>query len=234
MKEILIEKKHQKLLIIQRNELQSSLQQKFRKFFGRYLFTNFFVNFFNSIDRIEKKLNSTFESEFIEIKNFLPKDASRILDIGSGLGLINIYIDDFYNKKVNFTLLDRNRLSKKIEYGFSKEGESYNNLDLTKDILSTNGIDKDRIKCVDIDQPFSLQDNYDIVISLVSMGYHYPVENYVNLLKKHTSDKTIFIFDIASEFVEFNDLKKIFKYVEIIKMYQKKHYQVRICCKEII
>ena len=107
--------------------------------------------------------------------------------------------NELYKLTKKLGIYDKNWLMK-ASYS-PPNGESYNNLDLTKDILSTNGIDKDRIKCVDIDQPFSLQDNYDIVISLVSMGYHYPVENYVNLLKKHTSDKTIFIFDIASEFV---------------------------------
>jgi len=42
-----INKRHQKLLLLQRINLISEKQRIIRKKFGRFLFTNLFVNFFN-------------------------------------------------------------------------------------------------------------------------------------------------------------------------------------------
>ena len=50
-----INKRHQKLLLLQRIDLISEKQRTFRKKFGRYLFTNFFVNFFISQKEIENR-----------------------------------------------------------------------------------------------------------------------------------------------------------------------------------
>jgi len=94
-----INKRHQKLLLLQRIDLISEKQRTIRKKFGRYLFTNFFVNFFISQKEIENKINDEFLKEFNSIKNYLPKNSKNILDIGCGLGVINIYLNDYYSKK---------------------------------------------------------------------------------------------------------------------------------------
>ena len=60
-----INKRHQKLLLLQRIDLISEKQRTIRKKFGRFLFTNFFVNFFNSQKEIENKINDEFLKESI-------------------------------------------------------------------------------------------------------------------------------------------------------------------------
>ncbi len=108
MNTIILKNKHKKYFLFQRNEYLSKLQKKIRKTLGRYLFTNFFINYFNPIDQINKKLNHDFKIEFKELSKFLPSQLKEVLDIGSGLGIINIYINDIFKNNVAYTLIDKN------------------------------------------------------------------------------------------------------------------------------
>ena len=187
---IKLKNKHKRYFLLQRNSYLSKSQQKMRKIFGRYLFTNFFVFFFNSIFKINKRLNKEFDIEFNQIINFLPKDVNYILDIGSGLGIINVFLNNHFNNIPKFTLIDKTRLEKKVSYGFDSQGQFYNNFDLTLDFLQDNGIDRERINLVDADSKETVDKNFDLVISLLSMGYHYPLNQYLDILKKHTNKNT--------------------------------------------
>ena len=103
-----------KLLLLQRNELLSKKQYWLRKRFGRLIFTNFFVNYFQ-IEDIEKRTEELFQNEIELIKNYLPKKVENIMDIGCGLGIINIFLNKIYNNQTNFYLLDKNKIDKVIK-----------------------------------------------------------------------------------------------------------------------
>ena len=232
MKIINLNNRYKRYFLLQRNSYLSKSQQKIRKIFGRYLFTNFFVFFFNSIFKINKRLNKEFDIEFNQIINFLPKDVNYILDIGSGLGIIDIYLNNHFNNIPKFTLIDKTRLEKKVSYGFDSQGQFYNNFDLTLDFLKDNGIDRERINLIDVDSKEAVDKNFDIVISLLSMGYHYPINQYLDILTKHTHKNTIFIFDIADEYNNFDLISKMFESVRVIyKSQEIRHNYTRICCK---
>ena len=80
-----------------------------RRKFGRFIFTNFFINFFQ-IKNIDKKTEDLFIKELNTFQNFLPENANNIMDIGCGLGIIDILLNNFYNNKINFYLLDKNKV----------------------------------------------------------------------------------------------------------------------------
>ena len=229
-----INKRHQKLLLLQRIDLISEKQRTIRKKFGRFLFTNFFVNFFISQEEIENKINDEFLKEFNSIKNYLPKNSKNILDIGCGLGVINIYLNDYYSKKSYFTLIDKNYVDKKVAYGFNNNSESYNKLEITKDFLILNGFKKQQLQLINADEKFVLKNKYELIISLFSMGYHYPIENYIDIIKKISTKNTKFIFDLSMEYNELNEVKKYFNKVEIIKNDNEvKQNYLRLLCSEI-
>ena len=175
--------KSKKLLLLQRNELLTEKQKWKRKKFGRFLFTNFFINFNQAKDIISDAEN-LFKREIDTFKDYLPKTAQNIMDIGCGLGIINILLNKFYNDKPSFYLLDKNRVDKKIKYGFSSNYESYNDLRETKRILTENNITDSRLFLYNVEKDYLINDKIDLVISLKSMGYHYPFETYYNLFKK--------------------------------------------------
>ena len=229
-----INKKHQKLLLLQRIDLISDKQRTIRKKFGRFLFTNFFVNFFISKKEIEEKINEEFLKEFNSIKSYLPKSSKNILDIGCGLGAINIYLNDYYSNKSYFTLIDKNYVDKKVAYGFNNNSESYNKLETTKDFLILNGFKTKQLKLINADENFVINNKYELIISLFSMGYHYPIENYIDIIKKNSRKSTKVIFDLSMEYNELNKVKNFFNKVVIIKSDNKvKQNYLRLLCSEI-
>ena len=134
---IKLNSKSRKLLLLQRNELLSDKQNILRKKFGRLIFTNILINYFQ-IKNLEQNTENLFLREIETFKNHLPENAKNIMDIGCGLGIINIYLNKIFDNYPNFFLLDKNRIDKKIKYGFSLNYESYNDLNETKNILLEN------------------------------------------------------------------------------------------------
>ena len=229
-----INKRHQKLLLLQRIDLISEKQRTIRKKFGRFLFTNFFVNFFISQKEIENKINDEFLKEFNSIKSYLPKSSKNILDIGCGLGVINIYLNDYYSKKSYFTLIDKNYIDKKVTYGFNNNSESYNKLEVTKDFLMSNGFKTEQLQLINADENFVLNNKYELIISLFSMGYHYSIKNYIDIIKNISTKSTKFIFDLSLEYNELKEVKKYFNKVVIVKNDNEvKQNYLRLLCSEI-
>ena len=224
--------KTKKLLLLQRNDLLSNNQKFLRKKLGRFIFTNFLIHFFQNIN-IEKDCSELFQNEISTFKNFLPNELDNIMDIGCGLGIINIFLNEKYHGSPDFFLLDKNHIDSKIKYGFSVDYESYNDLNETRKILLDNGLENNRINTFNVEDDIYIEKKIDLVISLKSMGYHYPFEKYIFLFKNCCSKDTIFIFDIASNQYEVNFFKKYFDDVKVIYNEESIHPLKRLCCKEL-
>ncbi|MDB0031768.1 hypothetical protein N9E32_00595 [Alphaproteobacteria bacterium] len=234
MKIILKNKVQKKLLLLQRNEFLSPIQIKIRKLFGRSLFTSLFINYFQH-NNLSEIISYEIEKEFNIFKNFIPKNIETVMDIGCGIGLINIFLNENYKNINQFYLLDQNKIDKKIKYGFSKNYESYNDLSATKETLILNNIDEKKINLIDVKKNYVIKEkSIDLVISLVSMGYHYPISNYIQLLRKTCNNNTVFIFDIATEYQDLNIIKNYFNYYEILEKIETKHPRLRLFCSGMI
>ena len=219
-----------KLILLQRNELLSEKQKFLRKRFGRFLFTNFFIHFFQ-INNLNNSVKNLFEKEYETIKDFLPNNVSNILDIGCGLGIINIFLNKKYNHNTQFFLIDKDRVDIKIKYGFSKNYESYNSLNETKNILLANGLINEQIILKNADKDIEINQKIDFILSLKSMAFHYPIENYLELFSKICTKNTEFIFDISTERYKISDLQKYFENIEIIYEEDSQHPLKRLYCK---
>lgn len=217
---------------MQRNELLSKKQFWLRKTFGRFIFTNFFINYF-LIKDIEKKAEKLFQKELKLIMKYLPKDAKNIMDIGCGLGIINIFLNKIYNYKSNFFLLDKNRIDRVIKYGFSLDYESYNDLKETRNLLINNQIKPKSISIIDVEKEFNIDVKIDLVISLKSMGYHYPIDIYLKLFKKCCDSKTSFIFDVSEGYFNYNFFKTHFNSIDIIHEEKSIHSMKRLFCSKL-
>ena len=227
---IKLSSKSKKLLLLQRNELLTNKQKWFRKKFGRFSFTNILINYFQD-KNLELKTEDLFNKELNTFKKYLPYEANNIMDIGCGLGIIDIFLNKVFNNNPNFYLLDKNRVDKKIKYGFSLNYESYNDLNETKNILLDNGINKERIHLFNVDENIEIKNKIDLVISLKSMGYHYPINTYVELFRKCCTKDTVFIYDISDNQYDKKYLKTIFDNVKIIYEEKTNNVLKRVCCK---
>ena len=226
---IYLNKISRKLILLQRNELLSNKQKYLRKRFGRYIFTNFLIHYFQK-NNLEILTEELFREEFKTFEKYLPQNVENIMDIGCGLGILCIYINQKYQNNPNFYLLDKNTVDTKIKYGFSKDYESYNDLNETRNILLKNGLSKEQIYIKNVDQEITIDNKINLVISLKSMGYHYPLENYINLIKSTCSTKTVFIFDVFEEKYSLSDVKKYFNEAKIIYEENGLHSLKRLYC----
>ena len=226
---IKLNQKSKKLLLLQRNELLTNTQKWFRKKFGRFVFTNILVNHFQD-KYLEKNTEILFLKEIETFKNFLPNNLENIMDIGCGLGIINVYLNQIFKNQPSFFLLDKNRIDKKIQYGFSTDYESYNDLNETKKILLNNDLNNKQINLLDVEKDIKIEKGIDLVISLKSMGYHYPFELYLKLFNKCCNNNTIFIFDLSEVYFNQNELQKYFHKIQIIYEEDSIHPLKRVLC----
>ena len=87
-----------KLLLLQRNELITKRQKWLRKKFGRFIFTNILINYFQD-KYLEKNTENLFSKEIETFKNYLPNSPKNIMDIGCGLGIIDIYLNRIFKNR---------------------------------------------------------------------------------------------------------------------------------------
>ena len=226
---IKLNQKSKKLLLLQRNELLTNTQKWFRKKFGRLVFTNILINHFQD-KYLEKNTEILFLKEIDTFKNYLPNKLENIMDIGCGLGIINVYLNQILKNQPSFFLLDKNRIDKKIKYGFSDNYESYNDLIETKKILLNNDLNNNQINLIDVEKDIKIEKEIDLVISLKSMGYHYPFELYLKLFNKCCNNNTIFIFDLSEVYFNQNELQKYFHKIQIIYEENSIHPLKRVLC----
>lgn len=138
-----------------------------------------------------------------QIKPFLVK-GHRCLDIGSGLGLVNIFLRDtfdeiwLYDKTVNIEDLD------KTFYGFHSDYCFYNNLTIAK------SLNPDFYVTEKLDFP---DNHFDMIHSHMSWCWHYPKETYYDTVLRILKPDGILIIDVWTEqnyaFEEFDLLDKL-------------------------
>ena len=69
-----------KILLLQRNEYQSSLSRYLRSVLGREFHTRFLVDLLNyNLSSLNNKFYNDLNAEFNDLKNFLPKNVNNIL-----------------------------------------------------------------------------------------------------------------------------------------------------------
>ena len=227
---IQLNRKSRKLILLQRNELLSKKQKILRKRFGRFIFTNLFVNYFQT-KNLTEKTEHLFKYELETFKSYLPKNINSIMDIGCGLGIINIFLNKIYQNNLDFFMLDKDKIDRTIKYGYGENYESYNDLKETKNILCKNGIKENKIHIKNVDKKIAINSKIDLIISLKSMGYHYPLENYLNLLKDICTKETEFIFDVTSGKYSSEVINKYFDQSKIIYEEKSVHSLKRLHCK---
>ena len=224
-----LNKKMAQLALLQRIELASPFQKKLRKIFGRYLFSNFISKHLIGSKKISRNYTILMRNELSTLKKFLSEN-QNILSIGGGIGgLETLIMKEFQSS--NITFVEKNYISKKIKYGWDDiNSEGYNNLSLMKDLFLDNNISNSRFKIIDFNRYIFPKKNFDLVIFLYSLDYHYDFNIYSDYLKKNTNKNSIIVFDT----IRYQYFEKIFEEIEIIKENNNSvHKSKRIACKSL-
>jgi SAM-dependent methyltransferase len=172
---------------------------------------------------------SDMKQEYDSLKHFLPANCSRILDIGCGIAGIDIYINEHYApQNIEYYLLDKSKIEEKVYYMFEEKGAFYNSLDITKATLVANGINENNIHLIEATEnnDIDIKQNVDIVLSLLSWGFHYPVNTYLDKVYALLNRKGVLILDIRKGTDGLDLITK--KFGEYRKVLERKKY-IRIC-----
>ena len=233
MKNFYLPNKAARLIILQRIELISSFLKKIRKLLGRNFFTNIVTKYFLNSKQIGIKYYEAMQSEFLTFKEYIDfNEDEHFLSIGGGLGGLELIINKNLQNK-NYHFIERNFVSKKVVYGWSGKvnNEAYNDLNIQKSFLEINGMKPSQINIFDYDKDKLPDQKFDVIISLLSLDYHYDFEIYIEYLRKISNLDTKIIFDTIRP----DYFLKIFKNVKVIALQENTtHKSKRILCSQFL
>ncbi len=181
-------------------------------------------------NRVHQLFSIDMNNEYNEIRSYLPQTAGSILDIGCGIPGIDIMLNNHYcHFKPNIFLLDKTEMPSKVYYSLTSNGCFYNSLAIARKFLEINGIRPEKIFTQEAtpNNEILFVGPFDLVISLISWGFHYPVSTYLDAVYNKLSTEGVLIFDVRKT-TDHNPLERIrnkFRKVEIIKE-SAKHWRI--------
>jgi hypothetical protein len=142
------------------------------------------------------------QSEMRALEPYLPATCETILDIGGGMGGIDVLLNEHYGGDCLVTLLDGMR----DEPVVAKHSETFSNFEIARGFLELNGVRK--VTSLDAAQPNLVPHfYYDLVISLKSWCFHYPPERYLDLVLSCVIPKqTVLIIDVRANNERYYDV----------------------------
>jgi SAM-dependent methyltransferase len=134
--------------------------------------------------RTKRLFSLDMEKEYQLMKSALPEKLETILDIGCGVAGIDIMFHKHYESRginPHFYLLDKTEVNSKVYYGLEKTAAYYNSLDVAKKLLVVNGVEDSHINTQEATGvPIFPDTKFDLIVSLISWGFHYPVDTYLD------------------------------------------------------
>lgn len=110
--------------------------------------------------------------DFAQIEPHLPEKVDSIIDVGCGMAGIDVYLKRKY-PQAKLTLLDGDG-NLTNGYGYKAVSEPYNSRAATEEFLKANGVSVDRWLDIGTEEVLKA----DLIISLLSWGFHYPLSAY--------------------------------------------------------
>lgn len=138
-------------------------------------------------------------AEYEQMKNYLPITAVSIFDIGSGIGGIDLFLAKHYAPVwPTVHLLDRTEMPSKVYYHFKEKACYYNSLPDAKKFLIQNGVPGNNVVLHEVpaEAAVAFPKDLDLVVSLISWGFHYPVATYLSSVYDALRVGGILIIDI--------------------------------------
>ena len=216
-------------LLLQRTKYQSAINLTFRRIGLGNIYEKYMINIIEivRINKIENLYYDDIKHEFNIINRYLPKKIETILDIGGGLCGIDVFLYNEYKKfRPHLYVIDRNEMSDKIFYFYEESSSSYNDFDCTRKFLMDNGVPEGDFTLIDINtDEFPEHISVDLVISLISWRFHYPIDTYLDKVRKVLSTKGNLILDLRKDRDDINKIKDIFSKTEIVDE-SRKHLRI--------
>ena len=198
-----------RLLFWHRNQYRSSFIRRVRYYFIRLGLKQFYdhggagyifelYELFNK-KRVEELHKDEMNDILDTIQAYLPSSPSATLDIGAGLGGIDLTLYHHFDSSPTLYLLDKEGVSPTRHGGYhvsAKDFPHYHSFQCTRSFLEDNGVPAEKIKTIDIStSPFPAE-NFDLVMSLLSWGFHFSVDTYIDDVYRQLNKGGRLIIDI--------------------------------------
>jgi hypothetical protein len=158
---------------------------------------NSLVNFLSEQRLTDKFLNlvlSEVRKDVSEIVRILPDDAlDKVVSIGPGNGLLELFL--LKRDRTQSILLVDIEYTDTHHHGYNTLGAGYASLLETKKFLMLNGISERTISLCNPRREPLPQFPFSFLLSTLSMGFHYPCDEYVEFIKRNVLPKGVLIFD---------------------------------------
>lgn len=152
---------------------------------------------------------------------YLPDNTESIIDIGCGVAGVDILLYRYFCGKVQIHLFDLERVDPDITYGFSATPSAYNQFKHVRKFFDLNGVPRDAYTT---SSAFPRDRHFDVAISLISMGFHYPVDEYLPLINADT-----LILDVRRG--QYDQLRQLRAKYETVKVARNLPKYERMVCR---
>lgn len=135
-----------------------------------------------------------------------------IVSVGPGAGFLEYMI--YKAIPARLVLIDIEQ-SSEHRHGFAQRGSGYSRLASCRDFLISNGVKPEHVEtCNPCHEPLPTA-GFDILISLFSMGFHYPCDEYATFVRAGLRKGGLLIFDkrIDGEDPGWKELEPLFDVV---------------------
>ena len=170
---------------------------------------------------------NTYMKEVNEFINFFKiEQVNNLISIGPGNGIFEALL--LKKIKYNLILLIDIEETESQNHGFNNKGSGYANLINTKNFLIANDVPPQKIIICNPQKQKIPKFKFDLLISLLSMGLHYPCDEYLDFIYKSASYKSKMIYDKRKNVFDkgHEELQKKFKFLK--KVSGLKHDRISI------
>jgi SAM-dependent methyltransferase len=119
-------------------------------------------------------------SEFDCIEPYLPPACDAILDIGSGLGGIDVLLTRHFGNQCEVTLLDGLRDAPFVQ----SHDQTFNDMTVARHFLEVNGVN--RVHCLDAGGVLVAPSFFDLVVSFKAWCFHIEPLRYINFVRRYS------------------------------------------------
>lgn len=184
-----------------------------------YLFNNNLLNKYlqkvldEIVDEVDKLLQFSAEKKY-----------SDIVSIGPGNGILELIF--FIKNPFKKILLIDIESTSIHQHSFYTQGSGYSSLEDTKIFLMANNIPAEQIFMCNPKVDTLPDFKFDLLISMISMGFHYPCDDYVDFILSNIRKSGNLILDKRKNVRDdgFAKLEKQLKFVDQIE--SKKSYRI--------
>jgi len=216
-------------ILLQRMETQKFRDLRYVLPYGRTLYNLVYNNFLYHAeasireDEIKDHYLREIREEYRSIREYLPDTVTSILDVGCGIGGINLYLSRHYeDHQPIFYLFDKTEVSDSVYYQFKDNAAFYNSLTVAKEALKRNNVNEKNLYTLDADEfePSSLK-RVDCCLSLISWAFHYPLDTYLDDVMECLAEDGSLLIDIRKQTGQFEEATRYFEDYDIIESTEK-------------